>query len=105
MMQRTYINSFSYMRIAACFSIIILHMLFASTVYFEDVMSSGDALFERVAEHLLMWGVPLFLMISGALLLDPEKELTAKKTCEISEAYSNCALLFHTDFSDTDVCI
>lgn len=67
------------MRIAACFSIIILHMLFASTVYFEDVMSSGDALFERVAEHLLMWGVPLFLMISGALLLDPEKELTAKK--------------------------
>ncbi len=28
---------------------------------------------------MLMWGVPLFLMTTGALLLDPKKELTVQK--------------------------
>lgn len=67
------------MRIIACFAIILLHSLFASTVYYGESMSSFDIAFERIFEHLLMWAVPLFLMISGALLLDPEREVTIKK--------------------------
>ena len=73
------INQFSYMRIIACFAIILLHSLFASTVYYGDTMTSFDVMFERIFEHLLMWAVPLFLMISGALLLEPTKEVTLKK--------------------------
>ena len=67
------------MRAAACFSIILLHELFASTVYFKDTMTAGEIKAETVFEHLLMWGVPLFLMITGSLILDPKKELTGKK--------------------------
>lgn len=67
------------MRIIACFAIILLHSLFASTVYHGDLMTAFDVKFERVFEHLLMWAVPLFLMISGALLLEPEKEIPIKK--------------------------
>lgn len=67
------------MRLTACFGIIILHSLFASTVYFSDEMSKGDVLYEKIAEHMLMWCVPLFLMITGALLLEPVKEVGAKK--------------------------
>ena len=81
MMQQTSIKieQFSYMRIIACFAIILLHSLFASTVYHGDLMTAFDVKFERVFEHLLMWAVPLFLMISGALLLEPEKEIPIKK--------------------------
>ncbi len=67
------------MRIIACFAIILLHSLFASTVYYEASMTDFDVIFERIFEHLLMWAVPVFLMISGALLLEPEKEVTLKK--------------------------
>ena len=69
------------MRIIACFAIVILHELFASTTdqYFGPVMSESDWLFEYIAEHMLMWAVPVFLMITGALQLDPGRKLSVKK--------------------------
>ena len=75
------VDQFSYMRIIACFAIIILHELFASTTpnYFGKVMSESDWLFEFIAEHMLMWAVPVFLMVTGALQLDPGRELTLRK--------------------------
>lgn len=78
-MQKTFINSFSYIRIFACYGIIVLHSLFASTVYFEGEMSGSDVYWERIAEHMLMWAVPMFLMVTGALLLDPDRKLTGRK--------------------------
>lgn len=78
-MQQTSIRSFSYLRVISCFSILILHCLFCSKVVFEKSLSEGNVLFEKVAESMLMWGVPCFLMITGALLLNSEKTVSAKK--------------------------
>ena len=77
----TRVDQFSWMRIIACFAIVILHELFASTTpnYFGGVMSEGDWMFEYIAEHMLMWAVPVFLMVTGALQLDPDRELTVRK--------------------------
>lgn len=75
------VGQFSYMRIIACFAIVILHELFASTTdsYFGGVMSEGDWMFEYIAEHMIMWAVPVFLMITGALQLDSDRKLTKGK--------------------------
>lgn len=73
------IDQFSWIRIIACFAIILLHSLFASNVYFEDTITEGELLWSTMWENLLMWAVPCFLMITGVLLLDPEKDLPAGK--------------------------
>ena len=73
------IAAFSYIRVLACFCIIILHALFASNVYFEKTMTGGEVLWSKAMENELMWAVPCFLMITGALLLDPARELPLKK--------------------------
>ena len=77
--QKTFINSFSYIRIFACLCIVLLHSLFAGSIYFEDTITPGQLTGSMVIENLQMWAVPCFLMITGALLLNPEKELTFEK--------------------------
>ncbi len=76
---RKTIDQFSWMRIIACFAIILLHSLFASNVYFEETITKGELLWSTTAENLLMWAVPCFLMVTGVLLLDPEKDIPAGK--------------------------
>lgn len=76
---RLYYDQFSYMRIIATFFIIILHSLFASRVYFRDVMTASNVRYEQIFQNLLMWCVPVFLMITGVLLLDPEREISLRK--------------------------
>ena len=79
MTRQTSIDSFRYIRVLACFGIVILHSLFAAGVYFEETITAGQLLGSKMAEHLLMWPVPCFLMVTGALLLDPEREITLHK--------------------------
>ena len=78
-MQKTSIKSFPYIRTFSCLAIILLHTLFASNVYFEDVMSDSALVFSKLFENLVMWAVPCFLMITGCLLLNPEREVTQEK--------------------------
>ncbi len=73
------IDQFSWMRIISCFAIILLHSLFASNVYFEETITDTEVLWSKTAENLLMWAVPCFLMITGVLLLDPEKEIPVSR--------------------------
>ena len=42
-------------------------------------MSEGDKMFEAIAQHMLMWAVPVFLMVTGALQLAAGRELTLQK--------------------------
>ncbi|MGI6736267.1 MAG: acyltransferase [Anaerovoracaceae bacterium] len=79
MTQRTTIDAFVYLRIAACFGIVVLHSLFATTVYYDDSLAQGQLYGAAAAEHLLMWCVPCFLMVTGALLLDPQREVPLEK--------------------------
>ena len=73
------IIQFRYIRVIACLSIVLLHTLFASNVYFETSMSLTDLTVTRAVENLLMWCVPCFVMVTGALLLEPEKDVPLKK--------------------------
>ena len=85
MMQTTSINKhssipqFSYMRVIACLAIVALHTIHASTVYYADVITTSQVLTAQTVEHMLMWAVPLFLMVTGALQLDPDRSIDAKK--------------------------
>lgn len=66
-------------RIAACFAIVVLHTVFAANEYFIDTLSVSENLVSRIVENNMMWAVPVFLMVTGVLQLDPGKELTWRK--------------------------
>lgn len=73
------IYQFSYLRVAACIAIITLHTVYAANEYFAPTLSESQNLFSRMVENCMMWAVPCFLMVTGALLLNRKKEITFKK--------------------------
>lgn len=73
------VSQFSYIRVAACFAIVLLHCLNTARVYYENELSSVSYAMVWTACSMLMWAVPCFLMVTGALLLNPEKEITVRK--------------------------
>lgn len=66
---------FDILRIAAIAGVIILHVL---TEFMYD-FSSLQWKIMNVVDCALRWPAPIFIMISGALFLNPEKPLSAKK--------------------------
>ena len=73
------IDQFIYIRVIACAAIVLLHTLFASNIYFEDTITYGQLHITETIEHMLMWAVPCFLMVTGALLLQPSRIIGTKK--------------------------
>ncbi len=70
---------FSYLRVAACIAIVTLHTVYAANVYFADALTANQNVASRIVENCMMWAVPSFLMVTGALLLNPKKEITFQK--------------------------
>lgn len=66
----------SELRAVACIAIVILHTFYAASVYAPDDTARITALTVR---NLMMWAVPCFVMVSGALLLDSAREVTYRK--------------------------
>ncbi len=73
------IAQFPLIRIFACLAIVLLHLLYASTVYFKGAISANGLTAAKSVLSLVEWAVPCFLMVTGALLLDPTKEIPGKK--------------------------
>lgn len=73
------VYSFSYLRAAACFAIVLLHTMFCAVSLFPEEASAAQALLSNIVVNNMMWAVPCFLMVSGALLLNPEHPVTVKK--------------------------
>lgn len=73
------VHSFSYLRAAACFAIVLLHTVFCAVSLFPEEASATQALLSNIVVNNMMWAVPCFLMVSGALLLNPERPVTVKK--------------------------
>ena len=61
-------------RVLAIFAVIILHT--TSGILSQSAMGSGDWWIGNIYDSLVRWCVPVFVMISGALLLDPQKKET-----------------------------
>lgn len=62
------------LRVCATFAVVFLHAA-ASDFYTADIISY-DFITSVIYDGLLRWCVPCFVMLSGALLLDPQKEVT-----------------------------
>ena len=76
-MKRT--NYYSYLRAIACMAIVLLHTADASVMLYGDAISNMQKSVSMGMVYCMMWAVPTFVMVTGALLLNPEKEITYKK--------------------------
>ena len=69
----------SLMRVIACVGIIVLHTVFAANEYFAANVTPNENLVSRMVENNMMWAVPAFVMVTGVLQLNPDKQLTLRK--------------------------
>jgi surface polysaccharide O-acyltransferase-like enzyme len=70
-----YLNS---LRVLAITGVVMVHVFMTICAYFTPVLSSIELYVCVVLRNLWHWCVPLFVMISGALFLNPEKEITVE---------------------------
>ncbi len=70
-------EGFSYIRVIACIAIVFIHSYFLGANYLE--VNSVPYLTVMAIRNLFLWSVPCFVMVSGALLLDPNRKMTYKK--------------------------
>lgn len=70
---------FSYLRAVACLGIVILHTVNGAVSTFgQETLSFWNVVYRSIQNNM-MWAVPCFVMITGALLLDPRREVTFSK--------------------------
>ena len=90
------VSQFSYIRVISCFAIVLLHCINTARAYYMDGLSASGLTSVYTACSILMWPVPCFLMVTGALLLDPSRELKASKLFGKYIRRMVCALLVFT---------
>lgn len=71
-------HSYEYMRSVACIAIVLMHMMNVAEILHRSEISVDADQFSMMIVYLCMWAVPLFVMVSGALILDPSKKITLK---------------------------
>lgn len=76
-MERDRLIHFDLLRIVACFSVVMLHS--AAQSWYGLPVTSKEWLVINSYDALVRFGVPVFVMISGALFLDNKKEINIKK--------------------------
>ncbi len=65
------------LRIAACFSVVMLHS--ASQYWYDRPVHSAGWLAANAYDGVFRFGVPMFVMLSGALFLDPGRGVDLKR--------------------------
>lgn len=65
------------LRIVACFSVIMLHV--SAQTWYDVPVESSTFQISNSYDALFRFGVPVFVMISGALFLAPERKVDIKK--------------------------
>ena len=68
---------FDILRIIAAFSVVMLHS--AAQFWYDLPVSDTNWIITNSYNALFRFGVPIFVMISGALFLNPEKETNIRK--------------------------
>lgn len=72
-------SKYSYIRAISCIAIIALHTVFSSLLVYQKSLTELQVMGSRIMVNNLMWAVPCFFMVSGALLLDRRREMPYKK--------------------------
>ena len=88
------IGFISRLRAVSCLAIIVLHAFFVPINLFQP--EAGSRLVPMLIRNCMLWAVPCFVMVSGALLLDPERRITIK---DIFARYIKRALIALMVFS------
>ena len=73
------VTGYVYLRVIACLAIVILHTAYGAGSEFEEVITSFQHTVTMTVTNCMMWAVPCFVMITGALLLPPEKDISYEK--------------------------
>ena len=76
-----------YLRIAATFCVVVLHI--SGQNWYTTSVNSFEWNVLNFYDSIVRWVVPIFVMISGALFLDNEKELSVNKLLD-STSKCNC---------------
>lgn len=66
------------LRVIAIFAVVLLHTVSSVTANYASMMTSTQIGVYNAIKSLCTFCVPVFVMISGALFLDPDKEITIK---------------------------
>lgn len=85
------IIAFDAMRIIAIFAVIWLH--YSSQRYYTSFPSTEWEI-RNIYDSMVRWGVPVFVMISGALFLDSNKKISIKRLYKKNILRILCALIF-----------
>ncbi len=70
-------RNLSLVRIIACMAVVLLHTANLAMAFFEP--QETVRIITACMRNLMLWSVPCFVMVTGALLLDPEREISYKK--------------------------
>ncbi|MBR3056716.1 MAG: acyltransferase family protein [Clostridiales bacterium] len=70
-----------HVRAISCIAVVVLHTFFACFGFSSAAGGTAGAAykFTVIVRNLMYWAVPCFIMVSGALLLDPSREVGYKK--------------------------
>ena len=68
---------FDVLRVGACLAVIVLH-LSATIVMEQDLFGTVDWHMSNAIDAATRWCVPVFVMLSGSLLLDPQRHLSPR---------------------------
>ncbi len=96
---------FSYiteLRAVSCIAVVMLHTALAAAGSFE--ISDVERMWTMLLRNLVLWAVPCFIMVTGALLLDPGRSLGyGKLFSRYVKRVLLCILLFTAVFEIFDL--
>ncbi|MDO4622792.1 MAG: acyltransferase [Eubacteriales bacterium] len=91
---------FSNIRAIACMAIVLLHTCSLAVSSFEPTQT--ERMWSYIIRNCLLWAVPCFVMVTGALLLDPQKEIGFAKIWKYIRRILAALLLFSFIFAVFD---
>lgn len=72
-------KQFEYIRAFAIVAVITIHTFYSALLQFGNTATIVENIFYRIVMNLMWWAVPCFLMMTGSLLLNPNREISIKK--------------------------
>jgi len=77
--KKSYIHYLSFLKCIGMFAVIGIHVFCTPYSYWSEYFSSVSRFMAYFGTNILrLWAVPVFVMVSGALFLNPEKEIVFK---------------------------
>ncbi len=73
------IQYLKYLRSVATIIVVMLHVLYSGAGLNRGTISATQNLWTMLVVNASMYAVPLFVMVSGALLLDPSRDMSLRK--------------------------